>query len=693
MEAQITYDKMFDMIQVKDVIIFEDDFIVKNTKNELCYGLTRINLENRKELMSEVEQIDIGVKIQLEDFLTEFDKVFDEVKDWKNEVPYNDIEAAMKILEEYKEDDFISKIRKRYESIDIENWREKNKILKILSSYGAGLEVPSLYEDLFDEYIQKNAHWERVRVFRDYNASTEEVFKQYVVNAAQEGTILCIIDNQLKNQKCAKEILRCIEKIQEGFGERLNIIGVIYSTYENQDRIDDKIYFEYINKQYTKRKVQAALAKSAYSYMLSELKDLYQEILGLSFDEAVKNKNIAFYLSSMAGYEGVTNYEVITNWIKLLFDYKLSNEDKLFSIARMTQLLNLLDDEKADFSKEMLELNTFEAFDFNVNKFREPIASGDIFVYKKRLLVLIGQDCDMMYSSTRDRKNGISELVTASTVNQSNIDNSVKLNSEYICISNFKKDREGDIRTLKIRYSSREFIENQILQLCQFNDEGKCSIHMDVHQYTPIGTEPSYYDEMYLGLNNYFNSLIKLRLSEREAIETIVNSTQSKRLITLTNYQEEQIKNRVIEYPIRRICRLKHPYMLYLYKMYLEHQGRHPFNCMNMSRIQELQVKIVQDESLSLTVDAVLTPDRNANMSHIGSMDWYVDKSVLEETLSQFLDIPIKLLEGDVNIKIGIDKTSLKCKAESGQIKVVEIQKIDDAVSILENNDGLAYMK
>ena len=65
---------------------------------------------------------------------------------------------------------------------------------------------------------------------------------------------------------------------------------------------------------------------------------MYQQVLGEAFDEAVRSKNIAYYLSSMADFEGVTNYQVITNWIKLLFEYKLDDIQELTAVAGMTRL-------------------------------------------------------------------------------------------------------------------------------------------------------------------------------------------------------------------------------------------------------------------------------------------------------------------------------------------------------------------
>ena len=122
--------------------------------------------------------------------------------------------------------------------------------------------------------------------------------------------------------------------------------------------------------------------------------------------------------------------------------------------------------------------------------------------------------------------------------------------------------------------------------------------------------------------------------------------------------------------------------MLYLYKMYLEYQGRHPFDCMNMSRVQEIQVKVMQHENISLTVDAVLTPDREANRAHIGSMDWYVDLNALENVASRILGEPIELNGTKQCIEIKKTETSFECFLKSGERKEIKIMKINDSVSI-----------
>lgn len=684
MEKQIAYEKMFNVLNVKNIVIFEDDFIENTGKNEICYGLTRMSITNRNRMLSEIGEINSMGKDQLEAFVNEFGNVFDAIDNWEDEIPYNDIETSFEIIQAKREYfDALEEVKKKYSAIDMDSWSHKEDSLSILSSYGVGVDIPNLYEELFGEFLHNKAHWKNYRIFRDFTAATQADFKKYIEDSfGSQGMMVCIIDDQMRNKKCATEIVSYIEKIQLEQNTRLNIIGVIYSSFDNNDCITDKVYFEYIKKGEPKNVFQAALTKSSYSHMLSKLKAVYQNVLGDAFDEAVRNKNIAYYLSSMADYEGITNYQVITNWIKLLFEYKLSDVRELATVAGMTRLIGLLEDEKLEFSKEMLNLNTFETFDFSVNKYREPIASGDIFLINKKIYILLGQDCDMMNSSTRKRKNGISELVNATTANQSSLDGSVKLNGQFLFISNFRKNEEDTVKTLKVRYSSREFIENQILQLCQFNDEGKCILDVNKKQYNTSGVEPEYYETLYEELVSYYEALLTLNKKENVALERILNNSQSSRVLRLNDYVHNQEQNGVVEYKIRRICRLRHPYMLYLYKMYLEHQGRHPFDCMNMSRVQEMQVKLKQNDSTFVSVDMVLTPDRDMNRSHIENMDWYIDISNLENAVSNLLGLSVKIQENTQYIEIKEEGTKFECMLDSGEKKKMCVLKIGDMVSI-----------
>ena len=105
--------------------------------------------------------------------------------------------------------------------------------------------------------------------------------------------------------------------------EYLKYLNAQLVPKEEEEKISSNVFAEYVSKD-TSDGLQIALAKSAYSLLLYKLKGIYQKILEESFDDAVVNKDIAYYFAKMASNEGVTNYKVITDWVNLIFQYKLN---------------------------------------------------------------------------------------------------------------------------------------------------------------------------------------------------------------------------------------------------------------------------------------------------------------------------------------------------------------------------------
>ena len=181
LEKQIAYEKMFNVLNVENIVIFEDDFITNIGKNEICYGLARMSITNRNRMLSEIGEINSIGKEQLEAFANEFDRVFAAIENWEDEIPYNDIETSFEIIQEkteyYKA---LEAVKERYSIIDIDGWSRKEDLLGILSSYGVGVDIPNLYEELFNEFLHNKAHWKDYRIFRDFTAATQADFKKYI---------------------------------------------------------------------------------------------------------------------------------------------------------------------------------------------------------------------------------------------------------------------------------------------------------------------------------------------------------------------------------------------------------------------------------------------------------------------------------------------------------------------------------
>ncbi len=576
----------------------------------------RQNKNAQKEMLEEIEQVDGQFYNLFQGIISSLSEIELTREDIQNIVE-NDIESAFQ----------IPMLKEKFKSFEEVYNRIEIKVIpkaveQILKYFGIGSNYPQIFENIFTQYIFNDVEWKDFRVFTEFSSKDLKRFRDYLCRKKPQ-LVVCIVDNQLGQNECAKEIINVIK--ENGKDNDRFVIGAIFSSTIDDGNIDNNVYFELVKKE-EPSKLQSAIVCSGYSYILKKLEYTYVETLKEAFENAVKNRNIAFYLSNMASTEGITNYQVITEWIKLIFDWKLSENQELYKMLRFTKLINLLDEGEMETHTDLKKIDIFEAFDLNVNRYSEPIASGDIFIVNEKgidekIYILLGQDCDMMYSPERPVKNGISELVEAEAVCQIDIGKEVEQNRQNIRISNFPKDN-NQTRTLEIKYTSRKYIDNQILNLCQFNEAGECKINLEQKLNDEKMIMPDYYMDLYTDLQNYFSAIEKLKNASGESLEIMLNSNQSPRIIKLHEYNI--IENNTLKYPIRRLGRLRSPYTLFLYKMYLEYRGRHPFNTINMSRLQEGIVEVEGDENKKINITYMLSPDRTINRKDSRKLVWII---------------------------------------------------------------------
>lgn len=643
----ISFDILFSLIQQDVLVFFEDDFKFEYEKTAIAYSLLRQNKTSQNEMLDELQQEDLQTYEVFEKIINAFSKIEITEKDLQNIVEY-DIESAfeMPLLKEK-----FSTFEDIYKSIEIKNLSNKTK--EILKYFGIGASFPEIFEDLFTQYIFKEIEWKNFRIFTGFSAKDSNRFQEYL-NRIKPQLVVCIVDNQLEKNQYAQEIIDVIEK--NGKNDERFVIGAIFSSTIDKGKIDNNVYFELVRKE-NPCELQAAIVRSAYSYILKKLEYIYIKTMKEAFENAVKNKNIAFYLASMASTEGITNYQVITEWIKLIFDCQLSENSELYKMVRFTKLINMLEDEETETPLDLKKIDIFEAFDLNVNRYYEPVASGDIFIANEnkeneKIYILLGQDCDMMFSSERSVKNGISEMVEAKAVCQREIGKEVEQNKQHIRIANFPKSID-EIRTLEVKYTSRKFIDNQILNLCQFNELGECKIDLIQELNDEKMIMPDYYKELYAELQEYFNAIRTLHDGSGKLLDTILDSNQSPRIIKLYEYT---IENEKMRYSIRRIGRLKSSYTLFLYKMFLEYRGRHPFNTINMSRLQEGSVEIEEHENKKINVTYFLSPERNINRNDSRKLIWIIKIEDINSAIKEILNENVKIVNEGENIYL--DKLS-----------------------------------
>lgn len=182
---------------------------------------------------------------------------------------------------------------------------------------------------------------------------------------------------------------------------------------------------------------------------------------------------------------------------------------------------------------------------------------------------------------------------------------------------------------------------------------------------------PDYYVELYGELQNYFKAIKNLKDLSGEALDTIFNSNQSPRIIKLHEYNTD---NNQIEYPIKRIGRLRNAYTLFLYKMYLEYRGRHPFNTINMSRMQEGSVEIEDHEDKKINVTYLLSPDRKTNRSEARKLIWIIKAEDVNRLLKDVFNEEGKI-ENKEEIYLDNVKTPFETTCTLNNSKVLIIRK------------------
>nr|WP_297302528.1 hypothetical protein [uncultured Lachnoclostridium sp.] len=671
----ITYDKFFRITNCDNIIFFEDDFSFSKDKASLLYGFVRMNHIARKDFLIQVRNEDHELAEQLEQVNTLFEKHLTQI-DWDREVIRDDITSAINLIRGngFEEDaDILNQI---YLEINILG----NKSLILLANqYGLGVEIPEYLQRVFNEFIFKNNEWIYFKIYEDFSANTSRMFKNDLEKSSKNKTsIACIIDNKLNTgDERANEIIQTIKAFN--CDVRSNIIGAVLSSKTRKEEFAKEFFAEFVDKkdhENLQTNLQSALAKSAYSLILSKLKEIYSSTLESSFDDAIANRDIATYLSKMASYEGITNYKVVTDWIQLLFSYKISDNDEILEIVKLTQLIELFNDEKTTFSEEMLQLNTFEAFDYNVNKYFQPPAAGDVFVDSNgKYFILVGQDCDMMMSQSRNGNNAVTEFVKAEVVEQTSI-SKLANDLKYVSIDNFRSTKDGEVQRLQIDYSSREFIDNAVIKLCCFNQEGNCELDLEAPIENCVSDYlPDYLSNIHKDLQAYFKSIRQLNESLPKELNLILNSDMSPRLITLNNYR---ICENKINFGFKRVCRMNRTYVLYLYKLFLEYRGRHPFECINLTRHYSLQAQVIENEKIYLPFDIILSSNRNTNRGGIKKLDWIVKPKDIESIVRSLYSKEVGTKE---NKLIVVNKNPFVIECENNS-KIEIVKKPHNQVSI-----------
>ena len=671
---QLTYSKFFKSMSCKSLVIFEDDFSceIQDFNNSFLFNIIRMDHNDRTEFLTSIRKDNPDLSELLNNLCIKTDLYFSNIEDWNN-IVRNDIQNVLSEINPSDED--YSTLIGYYNKI---NEFELESIKDIANTYGLGITYPTDYEMLFDEYIWASPTYPSIRIFKDFSTDEKTAFESIISNLEEESSVVCIIDNNLQGEDKAKLIIECIKT--QNKDEQKNIIGAVYSSKEKYEETAEHIYIEFVPKS-ASLDLKRSLARSCYSYFIQRLKENTVSKINNAFVTMRKNKYLASYLAAKADNEGVSEYSIINEWLNLLCKPTAESYETILKLIKSARVINALDEDKEDYYDDsLIKYTTYETFDYSINHFLLPPAAGDIYLDTKneQYYVLVGQDCDMAWRGNgKEPRNTMYELLPITLYEQTNYNKWIN-DQKKVCIYNFKKDYTADQNYIcSIKYQERKFISKEILSLCSFNSDGKCTI-MYKENLNEYQTDilPQYMVSYYSRLQKYFSSLLNIHSKMKEDFCTITDFNSTMQIITCLNMEIEDEK---IIYPLVRICRITHEYVYYLYRLFLEYRGRQPFQTINLVGQRKLMLPVLlnsvsTDESIPILV--VELPAE----SNIVKMPWIIEK---ENFTKIFQEKNIDASSLDEEIKLVTEESTFIVKnSVNGKKKTLKIKKSKDKLNL-----------
>lgn len=639
MSNELSFHDFYSLMKVEGLIIIEDTMQFDSKRTAIIYDYLKMSNHEQELFLEEIKDYS-QIVIKLRDLAKSYSDI-GKALCWKD-VPPRDIEYYLK---KNNMDSIITEAEK----LDDE---EIKSIKKHIERFGFGLKTDAVsgYVEILKGTYESN---EKIplRIYNDFGAEECKNIKNDIDEFSKDNNyFICVIDDYLGRNPRGDEIIEWLNKNQK---VKSHAICLLLSSRERAQLVasHDNIFVEYVKKgdTFLEENIKKAFIKSQYSIMLQILKQKRINSLTKTYDYALDNLNIAVHLSAMAIEEGITNYEVITNWLELRekYSWQIDNKSETQSVILLSSMLNILADEKFEteyLTDEIKEMQIFEKYDYSINELFIPPMTGDIFYVNNKYYLLAGQECDLSIRNGK-RNNPIAELLPINLLTNHDMGKfKEKYGYERIVLGNFKTIL-GDITSIAIDCTQRHIIDNEILDICIFNNSGKSKINLDNNLtleqkcLLPIEWE-SYFESIKKRMTklvkikeNITNNSDVLEFGVEDIIESM-GASHNDRLMSIIDFSCD---NKELNYNVQRICRIKN-HMLLANKLYLEYRGRQAFNTINMdvgkSSLYTLKLENYEYEEDNKQTVIILTNKRAENdESKLKNRDWIVNKIDIVEFL------------------------------------------------------------
>ncbi|MBP2615553.1 hypothetical protein [Chryseobacterium jejuense] len=610
----IKFKELIKNLRAFTILIVENDFTYIENSEEivgrLCLSKSKIPMISEKLRLGGYEDVENKINAFFDSLdqigdshdLTLLDKIgpssFNHYLDKINQSGIaNDL---MSIITKEINDDNSNEFKNIFFNsgiLDFESLGDYNDIIKTINSIPDcqiifRKEYPS--EDKIDELLQE----------------LEITFKE-----TKSNFCLSIIDKLLgRGDDGGRELIETIVKAHKEQNE-LKHICCLYTSKPGEN-LSLNLYEEYFIQEVRKNsnaetinKITSILAQCAYAEVFNSLRVKTIESAEKTLEIVLKNQKNIKYIIDKSHEEGIPPYDAIKYWNTLSIQNEFDSreiEDFRF-IASLASLFNkkYLDDNPnlPQVGRELKLLNTYELFDYNVNKKHLPIAPGDIWESNGNYYILVGQLCDLLLrGGSNKRKSKIAELFKIEFGRHSDqkhkYDIIIDSGKKIIYIDYFLKNGSDVHETLKIDISTPNicFADLSILDLSMFNESGECSINIDeclnedVKLVLPTGK-----DVYYEALRENYIEMKKI------SFEHILGMLDILEPLDFSKFKFEK-EGSIISHKIKRICRLKGRYFDSLYNNYLNNKGRIDLNLID--NIEEEVEAIILNFELGEGIDS-----------------------------------------------------------------------------------------
>lgn len=647
--------RLYDALRVGLFIFVEDEFQFNEKEDEakahVLIDFARMDEEDRRALLDSIPD-EIPGKAELQAYANA-DSWISETN-W-SKMPQDDVE---RILVDRPE------VMKLYQAVPNTLW--SGEYQNIFMRYGIGVVIHDVFKPLFRKVIRSAPRYLPVRIYRAYTAEIwRSIVQDFEVCGTMGKSAVVVLDNMVDENRHAEQMIEDFKTYSEN--ACCPIYATIFSTATRatigESCETPNLYIGYANKTEQLAGVHKNVARAAINLLIQRYKNKCRTAIDKSCDTLAKNPDLVEYLYGMARAEGEPGYELLQQWILFMANNDIEQSDEMLQLIKLSGSLDAYKSSAnydMNVPEELIDAAHSENFLPAVNKFCTATAPGDIFSYKDHLYIMVGQDCDYMMGEGRRRRAPLCEFVSAECIAQSDIEK-LSDDEKFVYVNNYKDD-DGNTYVLKINYRTRRVICNEIVNLCSFNQEGRCMLDCETELSADISAllQPymlTYYKE----LCEYFKQVKAVKTEVPDFFEKANALKVVEPLIDLSNYLEQ---GNILDYGIKRVSRLKKTASLYLHKMFLEYRGRVPYTSINLTGYSIVTVTIKgAEKNVQATMYIKLTNRREKNSRDYMRLTWRISNKALQEAVDELLGSGYELKDETDYIELrGKGETRLRCE-------------------------------